>query len=331
MMVNTASPVHNASISSRLTRWWLAKTESQKLSVVARAVVGTVCFTSIAVGLPTLSGLNTQAVDAAELRDHNIQLAQMQDAGAAVRADVKASELLNHDWLRTVEYSLERNPSLALSPYTAIERDHAALSGLTRIEVPKRSDAEELLRQKKCLAQAVYYESANERTSGQMAVAEVIMNRVKDHRYPNNICDVVFQGATRTTGCQFTFTCDGALRRAPERTRWEKSNMVASHVLMGLNEPKTAGATHYHATYVNPVWNSGLIRTEKIGTHIFYRFPRGSEWAVATARQNARLGRRRAGMRAITPAAVKASAKTTALQPADSNTSLEQSVHVGTH
>lgn len=326
MRVNTASPIQNASMAARIERWWKAKTQADKRSVTVRALLGGLCFATLMVGFPMLSGLNSVRIDAAELRDKNLQLAQIQDAGQAVRADVKASALLEHDWLRTVEYSLERNPSLALSPHTAFERDHAALSGLTRIDIPKRSDAEELLRQKECLANAIYYEARSERLSGQLAVAEVIMNRVKDHRYPNSICEVVFQGATRTTGCQFTFTCDGAMRRTPHGSRWEKAHSIAAHVIMDLNERKTHGATHYHATYVNPVWNSGLIRTEKIGTHIFYRFPRGSEWTVATARQNERLGRRRAGLKTITPAKVKVTATPQTLGATD-----ETDVHIGTH
>ncbi len=330
MMVNTDLSAHDASFTMRATRWWLSKTDSQKRGLFTRGLVSAACLVTLTIGLPALSGLNSQAVEAAERHAYNLQLAEMRDAGAAIRADVKASELLKHDWLRAVEYSLERNPSLALSAYTAIERDFAALEGLTRIEVPRRSEAEDFLRQKRCLAQAVYYESGNERTSGQLAVAEVIINRVKDHRYPNTVCDVVFQGATRTTGCQFTFTCDGAMRRVPESKRWNKANRVASHVMMGLNEYKTSGATHYHATYVNPVWNSGLIRTTKIGAHIFYRFPRGSEWAIATARQNARLGRHRAGMKVLKPVAVKASANISVSQPAASHSGSDASAHIGT-
>jgi hypothetical protein len=107
----------------------------------------------------------------------------------------------------------------------------------------------------------------------------VISNRVRDHRYPDSVCGVVFQGATRTTGCQFTFTCDGALGRKPKGTAWEQAQEIAAHVLMNLAEDRTGGATHYHATYVDPVWSAGLIKTDKIGLHVFYRFPRGSEWA----------------------------------------------------
>ena len=86
---------------------------------------------------------------------------------------------------------------------------------------------------------------------------------------------------------------------------------------MDLNEGQTGGATHYHATYVNPVWNSGLIRTNKIGTHIFYRFPRGSEWSVASARQAARLAQRRAGVTTLVPAEAAVKSETEVLTPSD--------------
>ncbi|MEL7453905.1 MAG: cell wall hydrolase, partial [Pseudomonadota bacterium] len=135
----------------------------------------------------------------------------------------------------------------------------------------------------------------SERTEGQLAVAEVVMNRVADHRYPNSVCDVVYQGATRTTGCQFTFTCDGALTQKPRGRKWEAAQTVATHVLMDLHERRTGSATHYHATYVDPLWNAGLVRTNRIDTHIFYRFPRGGEWArarEAVARKRANLQRR---------------------------------------
>ena len=187
-----------------------------------------------------------------------------------------------------------------------------------------------MLRQKQCLATAIYYEARSETTAGQLGVAEVIVNRVNDHRYPNSICDVVYQGATRTTGCQFTFTCDGAMNKAPRGAKWDKAQTIAAHVMMDLNERKTGGATHYHATYVNPVWNSGLIKTSKIGLHIFYRFPRGSEWSVASARQSARLAQRRAGLKTVTPADAAVETKpetiTTAEETASTVASLNASM-----
>ncbi len=290
------------SLTARIARWWAATTPARRRVLFLRGTLGVACSSAVLIGMPVLSSVNLEQQDAQQFRERNQQLAIAQDAGVVLRADQKASPLLRHDWLRSVEYSLERDPASALSRYAALERDRAALNGLQTLEIGAMSRAEDMVAETKCLAEAVYYEARSERKSGQLAVAEVIMNRVKDHRYPNTVCGVVYQGATRTTGCQFTFTCDGATDRAPRGVRWEAARTVASHVMMGLNEEQTRGATHYHATYVNPVWNSGLVRTRQIGTHIFYRFPRGSEWAAASAKQSQRLAQRRAGLSAITPA-----------------------------
>lgn len=283
------------SLRGKIARWWLAKTDAEQRKFVSQAGMVSVCALGLTVALPMISSLNLQKQAEAEARAQTERFAEIQDAGDAVRADPKAPRLMQHEWIRNVEYSLERDPEGALSRYAGLERDAAVLAGMKSFDPVHLARAEDMSRQMKCLAEAVYYEARSEATSGQIAVAEVIMNRVKDHRYPNTACDVVYQGATRTTGCQFTFTCDGALDRGPRGTRWEKAKTIAAHVMLKLEEPRTGGATHYHATYVNPVWNAGLIQTSHIGTHIFYRFPRGAEWASARAAQRARNKRENAG------------------------------------
>ena len=134
-------------------------------------------------------------------------------------------------------------------------------------------------RQQNCLSQAIYYEARGETQRGQIAVAEVIMNRVRSRAYPNSICGVVYQGSHRSTGCQFTFTCDGSLDQRPRGRAWDRAQRVATAVMLGYARPMTQGATHYHTTRVNPVWNSGLVETTQIGVHVFYRFPNRSERA----------------------------------------------------
>jgi hypothetical protein len=141
-----------------------------------------------------------------------------------------------------------------------------------------KNEAEEI----NCLAEAVYYEARSEGTLGQMAVAEVVMNRVRDPRFPKTVCDVVYQGHYRDTGCQFTFTCDGSLRHSPYGEAWDRAKAVALNVALGLSKPVTNHATHYHTDYVNPYWKAGMVETKVIGTHIFYRFPKTtSEWTQA--------------------------------------------------
>ncbi|WP_300376497.1 cell wall hydrolase [Henriciella sp.] len=285
------SPRGNAdrSLRGRIARWWLAKPDTEQRAVIARAAVTSVCALGLMAAMPVISSVNLQKQAEAEARAQTERFAAAQDAGDAVRADPKAPRLMQHEWLRNVEYSLERNPDGALSRYSGLERDAAVLAGMKSFDPAHLARAEDMDRQMKCLAEAVYYEARSESSSGQLAVAEVIMNRVRDHRYPNTACDVVYQGATQTTGCQFTFTCDGAMARAPHGYRWTRAKTVAAHVMLELQESRTSGATHYHANYVNPVWNSGLIHTSTIGTHIFYRFPRGTEWASAKAAERARI------------------------------------------
>lgn len=311
------NPMTGTTVSARISRWWQSPSAGHERKKFLQGVLGAACFGAFVAAMPMIAGANATQQNDEQFRDRSVQLAEIREDEVEVSSALThKSQLLSHDWLRFVEHSLERDPSSALSAYAAFDRDKAAIDSLVTLDVPKRADAEEMLRQRQCLATAIYYEARSESAKGQLGVAEVIVNRVNDHRYPNSICDVVFQGATRTTGCQFTFTCDGAMRQKPRGEKWEKAESIAAHVIMDLNERTTAGATHYHATYVNPVWNSGLIRTSKIGTHIFYRFPRGSEWSVASARQSARLAQRRSGMKAIVPAGAAGKAKTTLLTPA---------------
>ncbi|MEL8056904.1 MAG: cell wall hydrolase [Pseudomonadota bacterium] len=301
-MQSPLSNLSGQSFASRVSAWWHRQTPDDQTKIKTNTGFGAVCALTLVLGLPMVSHSAAVQTMEQDWRVKNEQLAVAGDAGALVRSNKNTPSLLRQDWLRSVEYSLERDPSSALSQISALERDRAALKNLKSFEPLHLSRAEDMAKQTQCLAQAVYYEARSERTEGQLAVAEVIVNRVKDHRYPNTICDVVFQGATRTTGCQFTFTCDGAMKKQPNGWRWEKAQTIASHVVMGLNEKKTRDATHYHATYVNPVWNSGLIKTRQIGTHIFYRFPRGGEWQLASARQKKRLAQRRSGLQTLTPA-----------------------------
>ena len=124
----------------------------------------------------------------------------------------------------------------------------------------------------RCLTQGVYYEAALESTEGQEAVAQVILNRVRDPNYPNTVCGVVFEGAERTTGCQFSFTCDGALSQAPVGWAWNRARTVAERALSGHVAIKVGTATHYHADYVHPWWSPTLAKITQIGAHIFYRW-----------------------------------------------------------
>jgi Cell Wall Hydrolase len=128
----------------------------------------------------------------------------------------------------------------------------------------------DLIRATECLTQAVYYEAASESLEGQRAVAQVVLNRVRDPRYPSSVCGVVYQGSERRTGCQFTFTCDGALARKPDPFLFARARMVAVQALSGRVETSVGLATHYHTKEVVPIWRTDLVKLRTIGAHIFY-------------------------------------------------------------
>lgn len=123
-----------------------------------------------------------------------------------------------------------------------------------------------------CLTSAIYYEAGYESAQGKRAVAQVVLNRVRHPAYPKTICGVVYQGAERKTGCQFTFTCDGSLARRPTRFGWEQARQIAIQAISGAVEPSVGMATHYHANYVMPYWAPTLDKVSQIGAHIFYRW-----------------------------------------------------------
>lgn len=123
-----------------------------------------------------------------------------------------------------------------------------------------------------CLSQAIYFEARNQSVLGQIAVADVILNRVDHGRFPNTICGVVFQGEERRNRCQFSFACDGLPETAYEMGAWAKSEALADLIMRGFRPPLTRYATFYHAEYVSPSWAKAFVETTVIGDHIFYRY-----------------------------------------------------------
>jgi hypothetical protein len=122
-----------------------------------------------------------------------------------------------------------------------------------------------------CLARAIYFEARSESEVGQLAVAKVVLNRVKDPAYPKSICQVVYQGSQRPNACQFSFACDGISDEPKQHEAWKKSKQMASRALAGDQSIQILGAaTYYHADYVTPKWSSSFKRLIKIGRHIFY-------------------------------------------------------------
>lgn len=131
------------------------------------------------------------------------------------------------------------------------------------------------LRSLDCLTSAIYYEAASESDDGQRAVAQVVLNRVRHPTYPNSVCGVVYQGSERSTGCQFSFTCDGSLARIPSAAGWARARRIAAAALAGSVYAPVGLATHYHTFRVMPHWASSLVKSAVIGAHIFYRWNGG--------------------------------------------------------
>ena len=139
-----------------------------------------------------------------------------------------------------------------------------------------RGDSAARSRALECLASAVYYEAGDQDDNGQRAVAQVVLNRVRHPAFPGSVCDVVYQGSTRATGCQFTFTCDGSLYRRPDVAGWNRAYAHRFGRALAATVYAPVGyATHYHANYVVPYWASTLAKNAVVGAHIFYRWAGG--------------------------------------------------------
>lgn len=157
-----------------------------------------------------------------------------------------------------------------------------------------RGSDEDRVQALRCLSTAVLYEAGDD-IVGEAAVAQVVLNRVRHAAFPATICGVVYQGSQRRTGCQFTFTCDGALQRRMSDAAWTRARAVAENALSGSVNATVGLATHYHTDWVYPYWSPQLRKLARVGTHLFFGWPggwggpkafgrvyRGNEAAIAT-------------------------------------------------
>ena len=173
-----------------------------------------------------------------------------------------------------------------------------------------------------CLTAAVYYEAASESLEGQRAVAQVVINRVRHPAFPNSVCGVVFSGSTRRTGCQFTFTCDGALGRPPSAGGWSRARAVAQAALSGQVYAGVGQATHYHTLWVAPYWSPSLVKVANIGAHTFYR------WKGRTGQPGA-FGAAYAGIEPVVSMTVNQTAQISPLEDESDIALLDQAVSPG--
>ena len=188
-------------------------------------------------------------------------------------------QILFPDTQKEVISKLEKFEQKKISNLDPWEVAH--LFGLTKVRRPSEWTSSKLLslpipksdKQMSCLAEALYFEARGEPITGQLAVGEVILNRVEDRRYPSSICKVINQGTGRRFACQFTYTCDGKLETVHERKPYEMALKIAKILLTTHDRKLTKGSTHYHSNYVNPQWSKKFQRVARFGRHIFYKQP----------------------------------------------------------
>ncbi|HWJ69261.1 MAG TPA: cell wall hydrolase [Sphingobium sp.] len=132
-------------------------------------------------------------------------------------------------------------------------------------------DTVTLARATDCLAAAMLYEAGDD-AAGERAVGQVVLNRLRHPAFPKTVCGVVFQGQERDTGCQFTFTCDGAMARRPNPAAWDRARGLARAMLAGDVYKPVGYSTHYHTDWVMPYWSKSLDKVVAVDTHLFFRW-----------------------------------------------------------
>jgi spore germination cell wall hydrolase CwlJ-like protein len=182
--------------------------------------------------------------------------------------------------------SFAKKDSVRYSPFAAVLRDEGPISIIPKLNKYDHSWADDPLpkvsfstKQQKCLTNGVYFESRGEPVRGQAAVAQVILNRVRNPNYPDSICGVVYQNKHRRNRCQFSFACDRFKDRVRNKSLWQMAEHVAKETTAGrIWLSQVGSSTHYHATYVRPKWAKSMKKVGKIGLHIFYR-TKGGGWS----------------------------------------------------
>jgi len=172
---------------------------------------------------------------------------------------------------RQAELMTARLEQLRAQPAHAALRQ-ISLTGPVAAQPFRLGGALDASRDLECLTQAAYYEARGEGRDGMRAVTQVVLNRVRHPAFPNSVCGVVFQGAGRRSGCQFSFTCDGSMRGAVNRAAWDRARDVASSALSGSVFGAVGNATFFHTTGVSPGWRNAMVRVNQVGDHLFYRF-----------------------------------------------------------
>lgn len=223
----------------------MLKKTSHTLRRADRILASAICMTL---------GLSAAAIAYAPYAEHKAPVAQK--SVAAITAPAK-----------DVKIAKDRTPQLRVTQAN-FQPGNDALT-------PAQEEllAQVFLRQGNCLADAMYYEARGEGRAGELAIAEVVYNRMRSRYYPGTICSVVYEGANLRTGCQFSFACSGDMDRPKSSVVWRQTQRLALQVVMGLVHlgNMTGGALSYHSIDVDPSWADTMERTTQIGHHIFYK------------------------------------------------------------
>ena len=259
-----------------------AGTILERQSMILRPTLGEKSMMAFA--RPEIAGKEILIATAFHVRKDKPKLAPAQDATAIARVLEKPQ-----DDLLAVAYAPPAPDFARRSPFDSLLKkeekpepkafvpplgrgDHA----WAKRSLPKAAFSKT---EQKCLAEGIYFEARGESAMGQAAVAQVILNRVRNPAYPNTICGVVYQNDDWHNRCQFSFACDGIKDRIDSPRHWRQARDIAAGVTSGrIWLPEVGSATHYHATYVQPKWASSMKRLSRIGLHIFYR-TRGGGWS----------------------------------------------------
>jgi spore germination cell wall hydrolase CwlJ-like protein len=207
---------------------------------------------------------------------------QLDDRRAAIEPELRTAALTPE--LSGAERESDLKDASAGGGETIARKGQVTGAGQHPMSPAERMRLDEKGRAKavKCLTEAIYFEARGEPVRGQIAVAQVVMNRVFSGYYPNTVCGVVYQNANRHLACQFTFACDGIPDVVREPDAWERAKKIAAETVDGqLWLPEVGKATHYHAYWVHPSWVHEMTRMYRLGVHTFYRPKRWGDGADA--------------------------------------------------
>jgi hypothetical protein len=187
-------------------------------------------------------------------------------ARAAAVVGLGLARCLSRGAMLLADWSLRR-PRLALGAGSAL----VLVLGAAAVLWPAPGPRFDLSRSLDCLALNIYHEARGEPLDGQVAVAQVVMNRVGDAEFPDRVCEVVRDGGEWPLArCQFSWWCDGRIDRPDDLAAWTGSKDLARRILTGSVGDPTGGALWYHADHITPEWNMDILRQAKIGRHVFY-------------------------------------------------------------